>query len=75
MEEEIEKILLNDLEENIVMGWADGSEKSLLLELIRERRKYNETIGGFSADALKKAYIDGGWSGGDLDMFDIENYN
>lgn len=40
-DQEIEKMLLNDLEETIVMGWADTSEKSLLLELIRERQVKN----------------------------------
>lgn len=43
-DQEIEKMLLNDLEETIVMGWADTSEKSLLLELIRERQVKNNIV-------------------------------
>lgn len=43
-DQEIEKMLLNDLEEKIVMGWADTSEKSLLLELIRERQVKNNIV-------------------------------
>lgn len=43
-DQEIEKMLLNDLEETIVMGWADTSEKVLLLELIRERQVKNNIV-------------------------------
>lgn len=43
-DEEIEKMLLNDLEEEFIEGWADTSKKSLLLELIRERKLKNNIV-------------------------------
>jgi len=52
-DKEIEKMLLNDLEEMIVMGWADTSEKSLLLELIRERQVKNNIV---LPDVIKSAF-------------------
>lgn len=49
-DKEIEKMLLDDLEETITMGWADTSEKVLLLELIRERQVKNNFV---LADVIK----------------------